>query len=496
MIAQPTSPPVKKPRNLTANEAKALLWRKGVLYWKLDKLQREVYHRMEDGFLKNLWGRFFFKWSRRRGKSFVMLLYASEKCLTNKNYRVKYATKSQRMVEDIIVPLMAEIWSDAPDDIKPFYLKSKKRFVFPSTGSTITCAGCDKNNREALRGTGMELGIVDEAGFMDRLSYLIDDILAPQTLTTGGKIIISSTPAETPAHEYTFLSNAAKLKGNYAELDIWTNPRLTKEKLDQYAEEVGGYNSTTWKREYEIQDVTDAKRAVVPQFTKELEERIVKEWPRPTHFDTYEAMDIGFKDLTVVLFAYYDYKNAKTIIEDEVVMNGAAMTTDNLADAIKAKRKSLYTDPIFNKVKEPYSAVMDIDLILQQDLGQKHDIFYVNAEKEDKHTHLNHLILGLKAGEYIIHPRCKTLIAHIKNAIWDKNRKQYERLGLEEYGHFDALDALLYLSRSIDKQKDPYPLNYGMDRHNTFIENMPTKTPHESTKQLARVFGLKLKRRK
>ena len=45
-----------------------------------------------------------------------------------------------------------------------------------------------------------ELGGI-EAGFIDRLDYLLKSVRLPQTLTTNGRTIVISTPPDSPAHE-------------------------------------------------------------------------------------------------------------------------------------------------------------------------------------------------------------------------------------------------------------------------------------------------------
>ena len=58
----------------------------------------------------------------------------------------------------------------------------------------------------------------------------------------------------------------------------------------------------------------------------------------------------------------------------------------------------------------------------------------------------------------IINPRCKTLVSHLENATWDKNRREFLRSG--DYGHYDFVDALAYLVRNLDDGRNPYPAGY------------------------------------
>ena len=55
------------------------------------------------------------------------------------------------------------------------------------------------------------------------------------------------------------------------------------------------------------------------QLEQELKEEIIRDWPKPPFFDGYVSMDLGAVDLTGILFAYYDFRANKIIIEDELI---------------------------------------------------------------------------------------------------------------------------------------------------------------------------------
>jgi hypothetical protein len=64
----------------------------------------------------------------------------------------------------------------------------------------------------------------------------------------------------------------------------------------------------------------------------------------------------------------------------------------------------------------------------------------------------------------VIHPRCAELIQQLETTIWNNQRTSYER---NKYGHGDLLDALVYLVRNIDRNRNPYPAAKGPTRENT-----------------------------
>ena len=58
-------------------------------------------------------------------------------------------------------------------------------------------------------------------------------------------------------------------------------------------------------------------------------------------------------------------------------------------------------------------------------------------------------------------PKCQTLIRHLKNVKWTKKGDEFARS--VDDSHYDFVDALIYMMRSINYKKNPYPHGYGMD---------------------------------
>ncbi len=421
-----------------------ILWNKGNLTWKLDEVQKELYNTFQDSKNKvNVW-----LCSRRLGKSYGLITIAIEACLKTPNTIVKYVAPNRQAVRTIIRPLIRQITEDCPKELRPEFKTQEHLYRFPN-GSEIQIAGTDNGNADSLRGGSANLCIVDEAGFCADLDYIVKSILIPTTLTTGGKIILSSTPPKESTHEFIRFVREAEYKGTLLKKTIYDNPRLTKEMIDDIIKETGGIDSLDFKREYLCMILQDDEVSVVPEMTDELMKDIVISNDKPSHFDAYVAMDPAFRDLTVVLFGYVDFLKQKLIIEDEVVMNGQAMTTEALAKAIKEKELSLWL------FKQPYLRVSDNNLILINDLQRLNGISFLPTMKDDADSALSNMRVMLGNKKILINPRCKVLISHLKYATWAKNNKTYDRV--DGFGHFDAVDSLKYLCRNIQLNKNPYP---------------------------------------
>ena len=462
------------------------LWRKSILHWKLDKNQMDMYNlaTKSDHTIVVIGS------ARQLGKSFFLCTLAVETCLKKKNCIVKYVAPKVKDVRRIIAPLIREIVGDAPEDLLPKYKTHEHVFRF-SNGSEIQLAGTDNGHAESIRGNKADLCIIDEAGFCDDLQYIVNSILLPTTTTTNGKIVMASTPPKSADHDFMQFMREAEQAGAFIRKTIYDNPRLKAKEIQRLADAVGGVDSVDFKREYLVKMMTDINDAVIPEFTDELKALVVKEHPRPPYYDTYVGMDIGGSDLTAVIFGYYDFRLATLVIEDELVINGRAMVTDTLAKEIKRKEEMWFTHPT-GGYKPPLLRIADNNNpILLNDLVSKHGISFLPTLKDNKEAALNNLRLLLKSGKVIINPRCVTLISHLQNATWNKRRDSYTRSA--DKGHYDALDALVYLCRNINTTKNPYPpgydVNFGQDYH---IAEKPKAT--QLDRQIKEMFIIKPRR--
>ena len=400
--------------------------------------------------------------------SFVLSIIATEICLKIPNAIVKYACPQQTMVRTIIRPIMREILQDCPDDLKPEWLAQEKVFRFKN-GSEIQIAGTDAGNAENLRGGYAQLCIVDEAAFCDDLDYVVNSILQPTTDTVDGKVILASTPNyKDPNHEFheTFV-HPNEAEGNIVKFTVFDSPMLTEDKINKIINRYpGGLENPKFRCEYLVEIPKSSESSIVPEFFENKASIVKSVIEKPPFYDAYVSMDVGFKDLTVALFAVYDFREAKLKIVDELVMNGPEMTTQHLAKRIKEIESIRFLDEETNEVNEPYLRVMDNDLKLINDLSRLHQIQFIPTKKDNRDAAINNLRMWIGNGKIEIHERCKTLIYHLENGQWNKHRTDFRHLkdspsGEVLGGHADALAAIAYMVRNIVESRNPYPENYG-----------------------------------
>lgn len=485
-----------KPSDTLISDARKKLWRMGVLEWKLDSTQRKIYEFFKNNESKTT----VITASRRLGKSYILTVIAAEYCLQKPKSIVKLIQPEQKMVRMNIKPLMEEVFKDAPPDLRPTFKTQDNIYVF-SNGSEIQLAGTDNGNHDKLRGGNCHLALVDEAAFCTDLKYIINSILIPSTTLTKGKIVLSSTPPRTANHEFVRYMEMGELKGMGIKKTIWDavedsksedNPRITKEIVEDIVKNMpNGEMSDEFRTEYLCEVLRDGDLTVIPEFTPEVEKDMVVAWPRPAFYDVYEAMDIGFKDLTAVLFAYYDFENGVVVVEDEIIMQGPKMTTEFLAEEIVRKEQQLWTSPVTGEFNKPYLRVSDNNLIVINDLNRLHRLLFLPTKKDNKEAQINQLRMMVQSGQIKINPRCKTLIQHIKNATWNNKRTEFSRSA--DNGHFDSLDALLYLVRNIDRNKNPFPrghFRYGhINRSDLFLTEK--NDPDDKYSKIKDIFRIK-----
>lgn len=442
-----------QPQKISKKEAVRELWHRGRLTYKLHPVQEK----MLTSYIAQNREITVIACSRRLGKSFLLCLLAIETCLQKPHSIVKYVCPRKNMVKTILQPIMQQILEDCPAELKPEFKTNDYMYQFPN-GSMIQMAGTDNGHHENLRGGKSDLWIVDEAGFCDELGYVVNTILAPTSDTTGGRGILASTPSKTGDHDFiTEFFRPAEADGVLIKYTIHDNPLLSRAKIQSIIDRYPlKEKDPEFRREYLCEVINNTDMAIVPEFTAELEAAVVKEVVLPPFLDSYVSMDIGGKDLTVVLFAYYDFKNGRIIVQDELVFGQKGNSRsgdedrgftirpefriDEFARLVSQKEQELWSHPISKEFKAPYLRISDNNnVIFLNDLSYKYNIQFVPTRKDNKEAALNTMRVKLAEQKIIINPKCKTLIYHLRNGTWAKNKKDFSRSSTS--GHWDAILA-------------------------------------------------------
>lgn len=455
------------------------LWLRGNLSWKYHTAQEylnEKYNNIPNQlFVGNC--------SRQWGKSFWAVTKAIETAIKIPRAQIRYGAAFRTDLSDFIIPAFEKILDDAPEEVKA--KKVGNFYVFPN-GSKIKLVGLDKNPN-GLRGNSLDLIIVDECGFVSRLDYIYKSVIIPATTHRPNcKIIFISTPPSTPAHTFVDYVQKAEVEGSYVKFDIYSNPLITTDDVERLAKEMGGKDSTTFRRECLCEFILDDDSAIVREWRDEFAQ-IVERDEYYNYYHKYVGMDLGRKHFTANVFGYYEFKKARLVIEDESTMEGKTWTTITLKDAIKAKEKELWgnVDAEGVDVRDgngkiiPFRRVSDNNnphLIM--DLGSLHNLYFAETTKESLEAMVNEVRMMVKDGQIVVHPRCKMLIGCLKYGVWDAKRKEFGESKV--YGHFDHLAALIYLVRNLAKSSNPIPATHGFEHYKAWTKNIETQKSHNA----------------
>ena len=475
----------KQTKQQTEKEkAIAKLWELGVLDFLLTPPQKDI----KKGILEDDNKISVVLCARRLGKTFLMCTLAIEECLRKPNVVVKYAFPKSVAAKKMLMPVMRKVLESCPEHLKPEYMVAEKVFRFKHNNSEIQISGTDNGNIENLRGGDSNLNIVDEAGFCSDLSYGVRSVLGPTTKITKGRTILVSTPSRSENHE--FISDWVlpyKAENRIRIYTIYDNPQFNQEAIQEALSEYpDGANDPSFRREYLCEIIRDANKTILPSFTEQKEKAIVTDkYERPVFCDRYTALDIGGVDLTAVLFGYYDYKQATLVIEREFICDGTT-NSSILADKIKEIERELWTNPIDNSVLAPYMRISDNNnKILLTDLQKLHGLSFSCTKKDNKQAAINSLDVTIQQELIIIHPSCVHTIFHAKYAEWNSNQTAFKHMkdspsGKIRGGHADALDALLYMHRSIVRSHNPFPSGYGEQHGPSIFKGLRSSSSSQS----------------
>ncbi len=454
------------------------LWQKGEFYkLTLDVLQQEL----REAFYASDSILFFLLCARRLGKSWTLCQLAVEAAQAKPNQRILYLSKTTDHVKEIVDQTMSLILETCPINMRPDFRARDNKYLFPN-GSEIRLKGMDKAGPDAIRGVKAHLAVLDEACFMDNLQQIVNSILMPMVIPTGGRIIFGSTAPDTPGHESIDVISRCAEAGALELRTIYDCPRWTEDQIAVFEREAGGRETTTFRREYLCEIITDEERAILPSCTSARMQTMVREIDPPDYIpDRYVSMDIGFRDLTVALFGYWDYELATLVIQDEVVIPTNQGSTDRIESEVVAKEKELWgKDP-------PFRRVCDTDLRLIKDLNDKGTLRFLPTRKDNKEAQVNRTNIMIINGQIVVHPRCKVLAAHMQYGIWNLQRTQFARTS--SLGHCDAVDALLYMVRAISRNRNPKPPEFLNRATHVIPTDYQTKDGSNVTEKLRNFFG-------
>jgi hypothetical protein len=356
--------------------------------------------------------------------------------------KIRYAAAFKSDLEEFILPAFEQILDDCPDHLRPTYLASKQTWIFKN-GSQIKLVGLDKN-RNGLRGNAINIIILDEAGFVASLKYQYETVIIPATAKQKNiKIVVISTPPESPEHYFVELIHKAQDRENgyYLCLTIDDISDLDPDERKRLLEEVGGEFSSNAQREFFCKIQADSSRVVVPQFSRK---RHVTTPSVPDDAYYWVAGDIGgVRDKSVFLLCAYDPTIDRICILKELVAEAQTATTEIVKRALEmegGREIARYIDApgqLFIDLASTYRypCFPPEKLKFEQNIHRLQDAFYKDQ---------------LQVAE-----TCTFLIRSLEGGLLNNSRTDFERT--DKLGHCDALAALVYALRHADRRRVEKP---------------------------------------
>ncbi|MDQ3231620.1 MAG: terminase family protein [Pseudobdellovibrionaceae bacterium] len=416
---------------------------RGELRWKLHAAQLKIYNLVKN--LPPSQREALVFCARGFGKSFLEVVLALEDCLQNPGVQVAIIGPSIKQAKKIVTPLLKLIIADAPEGLIRPHISTDTWIC--SNGSVLTIAGYD-TAAEALRGQTLFNIYLEETGFstnvdIEDYTYLLYSVLMPALRSrTGARMMHFTTPSrivDHPLHVETLPK--CKMAGAFYKFTIEDNPRLTREQIDQEIKTMGGLDSIAVQRELFCEIKRDDSITAVTTFGEERHVATIE----PSHdLKWIIAGDTGYtKDLTVYLRGGYDHNLGKVVIRHEKAYKPDETSTSEIAlDILK--------DWPINGTTVVADAFIDTRRIMAA-LG-----FSAGEPKKDQfEPTINFIRNEFYNDRVVIHPDCTLLVETLRSAIFNKKRSDFQRTA--SLGHADALMALVYLLRSVDRITDLRP---------------------------------------
>ncbi len=450
------------------------LWRQGVIApWYLYDYQLDVYaHNLPLDFP-------FTEATRRGGKTTIELVTGLEEMISREAFIWRWCEPWKNQCREIVMPEVNRInnaISGLPSKWKLKFYTTDSFYELPATGSRLYLRGVNEDKGESARGSFAHRISADEFGSWRDPMYIKNEVLMPQLLSTDGKLSTLSTPPRDLGHPYYDEKKVAMREGRFVQFTIKDVTYLSQKQKGRMCQAIGGPLSTAWRREFLCEEITDKEALVIPEYNPELHD-VPDDYPRPDYFDAYVGADLGFHDWTFLVFGYWDFQKAELVIEGEEVFQ--AKNSREIAETALAQERALWAgtlpyetqgrDKEGNICPAPYLRVSDNDPQQLHDMATLHGYPMIAMRKKDeKLAMVNGLRLLFQQGKVRIKKRCQNLRFQLRVGLWNDKKTSFERG--EKTGHLDGIDALIYLSRSIDPSRNPYPLQT-FHREKVFVSN-------------------------
>ncbi len=335
------------------------------------------------------------------------------------------------------------ICADAPPGLIE---RSKSEYRWRIDKSSLRLGALERAHVDNNRGGNASLVLYEEGGFVssDDYNYATNSVIGPQLLRSGGREIHITSPSEDSEHVlHNDILPYCELKKSLFTYTVYDSPSISQRLIDKAIERCGGEATDAFKREYLAQVIRSKTLSIIPEFNTD---RHVKIFEVPEHYRAIFTIDMGgVRDKTCALSIVWDFVRNKMLITHEVFADRNTQTSHIIAESQPILREIKIGTNIYGDV--PGQASIDMEKEFKFPIGA--------VLKSDRDGAINNLRLDFLRETIEIHPRCKMLIGSLKSCRYNDQRTDFLRSDI--YGHADAIMALVYGARLVDRVTNPFP---------------------------------------
>ena len=432
-------------------KAKKILWYTGNLSYKLHSDQLVIYNQIKL-LIEQGQKEFALRIARQYGKSYLIVVLALEICIKNPKVIVRILGPTLDSIKNIVDDNLQPIVEDAPVGLVQ-RIKSDKRYRVGHSSLRIGTMERAHIDSTARGGNAYAIFCEECAASVksEDLKYAVESVINPQLLrssgqTGGGLLCYITTPADSPEHYFhTTVEPPLIKKDCFFTRTVYANPQLTPEQVTLAIDRCGGEGSEAWRREYLCQLFRSESIAIIPEFC----ERHIQDFTQPMYKRLYTCVDFGgSRDHHHAILYYWDYYLGKMYVVDEVHAPNQTPTAELIRRISVMESRDAYG---------PIARWGDLPGQLGVDLNSELDWPIQQTAKDDRDAALANLRNMFLLDYIVINPNCRMTIRTLQAGRWNLQRTDFLRS--DELGHCDAIDALLYASRNLDKT-DPNPKRY------------------------------------
>ena len=442
----------------TVDDLVAYAWRRGTLSYKLWDQQLPIYESIRG--LPPHTDPVVILCARQFGKSVLGALLAVEDCLRHDEVAVLIVGPSIEQTVGIVNQSLQVIQKDAPEGL---IKRAKAESQWYIGSSELIIGGFDVRMASRKRGRRLHRIYLEELVDSHPDDYeeaLRSDLGPALTHSTDGSMISLSTLPRIGDHPFiTKTIPQAKLNNAFYSYTIDDNKALSQQQYDACVKRCGGRDTIAFRREYLNEVIRDPSIVVVPTFNKATH---VAQFEAPLETKWNVMIDWGgVRDKTAALLMTYSFMDDVDIVWQEKVW-GPNTSTDRIVEELRQ----------WEREYEITARIADVPGQLAVDLNQSFGYYVVSPQKSDWQSSVNQMVARFAQDKVRVHKRCQFTTLSLESGVLNRNKNDFDRS--EALGHCDALAALMYGLRCLDRTS-PWG-KVATSRDNSFV--MPKADPN------------------